>query len=80
MIGVIIEVSEAIATKNKREAIMTAHSPVTRLMFGQKKRKLKLEDMPATQQTELKENNRSKGHSQDADRHAKTFHQKSNEK
>ena len=59
---------------------MTAHSPVTRLMFGQNKRKLKLEDMPATQQTELKDINRSTGHSQDADRHAKTTHQKSDKK
>jgi hypothetical protein len=56
---------------------MTAHSPVTRLMFGQKKQKLKLEDMPVNEQADLKDINRSKGHSQDADRHAKTFHQKS---
>jgi hypothetical protein len=49
-------------------------------MFGQNKRKLKLEDMPATQQAELKDINRSKGHSQDADRHAKTTHQKSDKK
>jgi len=49
-------------------------------MFDQKKRKLKLEDMPDADRTELKENNRSKGHSQDADRHAKTFHQKSDKK
>jgi hypothetical protein len=56
---------------------MTAHSPVTRLMFGQKKQKLKLEDMPVNEQADLKDINRSKDHSQDADRHAKTFHQKS---
>ena len=59
---------------------MTAHSPVTRLMFDQKKRKLKLEDMPLAQQTELRDINRSKGHSQDADRHAKRVHQRSDKR
>jgi hypothetical protein len=59
---------------------MTAHSPLARLIFDQSTGKIGLEDISVAQQMELRDTNRSKSHSQDADRHARTFHQKSNKK
>lgn len=59
---------------------MTTHSNVTRLRFDRNKQKMKLEDLPAAQPTTDKDFRSSKGRSQDADRHVKTFDQKSDKK
>ena len=59
---------------------MTAHSPITRLIFDQKNRKMKLDDMTVSQEAIDKDFKPSNGHSQDADRQAKISHQKFNKK
>ena len=56
---------------------MSSRSPTTRLMFGSKKQHMKIEDAPVVERSTSKDAKRAKGHSQDADRHAKVAHQKS---
>jgi hypothetical protein len=46
-------------------------------MFGSKKQHMKIEDAPVVERPTFKDTKRAKGHSQDADRHAKVTHQKS---
>lgn len=61
---------------------MSSRSPTTRLMFGSKKQRMKtedakIEDASVVEGSTSKDAKRAKGHSQDADRHAKVAHQKS---
>ncbi len=56
---------------------MSSHSLATRLMFDKKKQNMKVKEAPAEERQASKDDKSAKGHSQDADRHAKVTHLKS---
>jgi len=58
---------------------MSSHSQTTSLMFNKKKQHMKVEDTENMARDASKDKVSAKGRSQDADRHAKTPHPKSDE-
>jgi len=56
---------------------MSSHSQAASLMFNKKKQHMKVEDIENMARDASKDKVSTKGRSQDADRHAKTHHPKS---